>query len=62
MREWGHRYLYDFEELRLRLDAAGFDDIRRMSIGASDDAALRHLETRADSRLVVEARHSGETP
>jgi O-antigen biosynthesis protein len=56
MRDWGHQYLYDFEELALRLREAGFGDVRRLPLGESDDPALRDLETRADSSLVVEAR------
>jgi predicted SAM-dependent methyltransferase len=56
MREWGHAYLYDFEELALRLHDAGFSDVRRVEIGESADPELRGLETRADSSLVVEAR------
>jgi predicted SAM-dependent methyltransferase len=56
MRAWGHEYLYDFEELAFRLGAAGFGDVRRLSIGESEDPTLRGLETRADSSLVVEAR------
>jgi predicted SAM-dependent methyltransferase len=56
MREWGHRYLYDFEELALRLREAGFQDVRRTERGMSDVPELRGLETREDSSLVVEAR------
>jgi predicted SAM-dependent methyltransferase len=56
MRDWGHQYLYDYEELAFRLHGAGFSDVRRLAIGESDDPALRQLETRADSALVVEAR------
>ncbi len=56
VRDWGHQYLYDFEELALRLRDAGFGDVRRLPLGESDDPALRDLETRSDSSLVVEAR------
>jgi predicted SAM-dependent methyltransferase len=56
VRDWGHQYLYDFEELALRLRDAGFDGITRFGLGESDDPALRDLETRADSTLIVEAR------
>ena len=56
MRAWGHAYLYDFEELSLRLRDAGFSDVRRFEIGESAEPELRRLETRADSSLVVEAR------
>jgi predicted SAM-dependent methyltransferase len=56
MREWGHLYLYDYEELALRLRDAGFGDVRREALGRSEEPALRDLETRADSTLIVEAR------
>jgi predicted SAM-dependent methyltransferase len=52
---WGHRYLYDYEELALRLSGVGFEEVRRCSLGASDHPALAGLETRADSKLIVEA-------
>lgn len=55
-RNWGHQYLYDFEELALRLREAGFGEVRRFGIGESEEPALRALETRADSTLIVEAR------
>ena len=45
MRDSGHQYLYDFEELALRLREAGFGDVRRLPLGESDDPALRDLET-----------------
>ena len=56
MHDWGHRYLYDYKELRGRLEDAGFSNVRRVLLGESDDHALRNLETRRDSGLVVEAR------
>jgi len=55
LREWGHLYLWDFDELANRLTSAGFDEIRRFGVGESDEPALRNLETRSDSKLVVEA-------
>jgi predicted SAM-dependent methyltransferase len=56
VREWGHQYLYDFEELALRLTEAGFGHVDRVAIGTSAFPRLRGLETRADSRLIIEAR------
>ena len=56
MHEWGHQYLYDYEELAYRLRDAGFSDVRRFPLGISDVPALRGLETREDSALIVEAR------
>ena len=58
VRTWGHQYLYDFEELALRLTAAGFGHVERMALGMSGLPDLRGLETRADSKLIVEARIS----
>lgn len=55
VREWGHRYLYDFEELVLRLREAGFTRVDRVPLGESVHDHFRGLETRADSKLVVEA-------
>jgi predicted SAM-dependent methyltransferase len=56
VREWGHLYLWDFEEMDTRLRSLGFQDVLRCDLGESDNAELRGLETRADSLLVVEAR------
>jgi predicted SAM-dependent methyltransferase len=55
-RWWGHRWLYDREELHRRLGEAGFHDIRDAAWGRSTDPALQSLETRLDSGLIVEAR------
>ena len=54
--EWGHRYLYDWDELRLRLEQAGFSDIVRGEWGRSDHPDLVGLETRPDSKLIAEAK------
>ena len=60
-RGWGHLYLYDFDDLSLRLKASGFSHIRRCALGESDHPHLRGLETRRDSGLVIEAlRVAGE--
>jgi predicted SAM-dependent methyltransferase len=55
LREWGHTYVYDEEDLRMRLRQSGFTDIRRCELGRSDVPDLRGLETRADSLLILEA-------
>jgi len=60
-RGWGHLYLYDFEDLSARLEAAGFHQVRRCALGESDHAHLRGLETRRDSGLVVEASGGART-
>lgn len=54
-RAWGHIYLYDFQELQMRLTQAGFTQVTRCEVGRSSHEALRGLETRADSRLIAEA-------
>ena len=56
LRAWGHKYLYGYPELELRLREAGFTRISRVAQGESDWSDLRGLETRPDSLLVVEAR------
>lgn len=55
LREWGHRYVYDLQDLTLRLTSLGFVDVAPVPWGTSTEPALRGLETRADSLLVVEA-------
>ncbi len=55
-RGWGHKYLYNEEELNRRLCESGFKRVRRVKWGESEIAELRNLETRPDSRLIVEAR------
>jgi predicted SAM-dependent methyltransferase len=56
VREWGHKYLYNYDELATRMAAAGFSDVQRCAWGESDVVELRGRETRPDSKLVVEAR------
>lgn len=56
VREWGHVYMWDFGEITARLEAVGFCNVERFDIGISETDALRGLETRADSTLVVEAQ------
>lgn len=43
--EHGHRYIYDFQELKDQLEAAGFRNIRKMEPGKSDHDDLKNLET-----------------
>ncbi|HQU43856.1 MAG TPA: methyltransferase domain-containing protein [Pirellulales bacterium] len=60
-RWWGHEWLYDREELHRRLREAGFDAVADLPWGESEIAELRGLETRADSRLICEARKTPPT-
>lgn len=55
MRDWGHLYIYDYADLSFRLGEAGFATVRRCEWRQSDHSELKGLETREDSRLVVEA-------
>ncbi|MCZ8036836.1 MAG: methyltransferase domain-containing protein [Microcystis sp. LE17-20A] len=54
-RWWGHKWLYDREELHRRLQEAGFEKIRDVEWGCSEIPELRNLETRRDSILICEA-------
>ena len=54
-RWWGHQWLYDWEELRRRLQEAGFTQIVRCANGESVHLELQHLEVRETSTLVAEA-------
>ena len=44
LRLWGHRYIYDEEDLRARLRAVGFAGVERVESGESVHEALRGLE------------------
>ena len=57
MRNWGHTFLYDEEELTALLKEAGFGRVRRVARNQSDHAELRNLETRPDQLdLIMEAQ------
>jgi predicted SAM-dependent methyltransferase len=51
---WGHQWLYNFSELKRRLESSGFTGITRKKYRRSDFSELRDLETREDSKLIVE--------
>lgn len=55
-RGWGHKWLYDREELHRRLSEAGFTKIKDGEWGRSDSPELRNLESRRDSLLICEAQ------
>lgn len=55
MRSWNHKYVYNYEELRRRITEVGFREVTRKKIGKSNFSFLQNLETRKDSKLVVEA-------
>jgi GT2 family glycosyltransferase/predicted SAM-dependent methyltransferase len=54
MREWGHKWLYNEEELTRIASYAGFKKFKRFNIGISDNSDFANLEYRASSRLIVE--------
>ena len=54
-RWWGHKHLYDAEELERRLREVGFSKIVFCKHSASQYACLRQLETREESILIAEA-------
>jgi SAM-dependent methyltransferase len=47
--EWGHRFLYDENTLRDVLVGAGFTDVRRMSVGHSDDVDFDGIDFHGES-------------
>lgn len=55
-RWWGHRWLYDREELHRRLRAAGFQKVSDVAWGESEWPDLSNLERRRDSRLICEVQ------
>lgn len=56
MRAWGHRHLYDEDDLTRLLHNAGFSCVDRCSWGTSEHEELRDREIRPDSTLILEAR------
>ena len=55
-RGWGHKHLYNQEEIERALRLAGFTEINFKAWGESEIHELAGLETREDSRLIVEAQ------
>ena len=53
---WGHKWLYDREELHRRLSEAGLRKIKDVEWGRSDSLKLRNRESRRDSLLICEAQ------
>ncbi|MFQ5542953.1 MAG: methyltransferase domain-containing protein [Nitrospiria bacterium] len=56
-RSWGHLYLYNREELQLRLKQCGFTEVTFHEKGKSGVDLLQNRETRPDSFLIAEASH-----
>lgn len=53
-RWWGHKWIYDWEELERRLREAGCTKIKRVKLRKSKYKELSNLETREESTLVAE--------
>lgn len=53
-RWWGHKWLYDWEELERRLNEAGCSKIQRCELRKSSSKELNNLETRDQSTLIAE--------
>ncbi len=43
--DWGHQFIYDYKTLEDTLKRAGFDTVRRLNIGESDDPELKGVES-----------------
>ena len=54
MREWGHQWLVDEEELSRLAHWAGLTQARRCALNESTDPHLSRLETRLESTLIME--------
>lgn len=52
---WGHKWIYNFEELKRRVTEAGFKKISRKGLRKSGFKELTGLETRKDMKLILEA-------
>lgn len=55
MRDWGHVFIFNEEDLTNLLRGAGFEGIKRYEFGVSADRRLWNREIRADSTLIMEA-------
>ena len=53
-RAWGHKWIYDWEELERRLREAGCSKVTRCTLHKSKHKELRNLEIRQESRLIAE--------
>jgi len=47
MHEFGHQFLYTPKLLKANLEAAGFQIVKQVQLGESDDTGLRNLDARA---------------
>ena len=61
MREWGHKWLFDKEELVRLGTMVGFSVRAHCELGQSSDKIFRNLETRDSSRLIIEFQKPDRT-
>lgn len=62
MREWGHRWVYNEEELKRVGELSGLEVRGRMAWGESDISDLKGLEYREGSKLIMEFSKKNPTP
>ncbi|MGV6852787.1 MAG: class I SAM-dependent methyltransferase [bacterium] len=60
MRDWGHQWLYDADELKRLCMETKFIEYSRYNINESNHECLSNLETRKESCLTVEASKPGK--
>lgn len=53
-RAWEHKWLYDYVELKRRLEEAGYKKVKREKLGKSKYKDLCNLEIRPESNLIAE--------
>lgn len=53
-RSWGHKWLYDWEELERRFNELGLHNIKRCKLKKSEHKELNNLEIRNGSLLIAE--------
>lgn len=53
-RWWGHKWIYDWEELERRVKQAGYHKIVRCKLSKSKHKQLNNLEIRSESTLIAE--------
>lgn len=45
VRNWGHKFLYDEQTMKLAMERAGFEDVVRCEVCVSSDPSLKNLES-----------------
>lgn len=55
---WGHKFIYNKEDLMNQLSNAGFNDVNQCRWGESSIQEFNNLETRIESTLILEGKKS----